>query len=148
MRSVLLVMTQVAVLLGAACTLGATVFKIAVEPDGGRERLGLGVLVAAEHVVTSDALVSQGGAVFVQHGPAGARIEAEVLVSDSVADLALLSAPGLTGQPVTIAREVPSPGRYVYLQLFGGRRRDGAFLSTFKDKDEQDRFRFTARPAG
>ena len=124
---------------------GETVFTIAVQLDDGEEVLGLGVLVASEQVLTADGLVSEGNQVLVRRDPSGARTEAEVTAIEPEVGLALLAVPGLAGDPVTIAKEGPGPGRFVFLQSLEGAQRHGAFLSAYKDENEWNRYRFTAR---
>lgn len=124
---------------------GATVFRVAAQLEDGEQALGLGVLVANELILTSEDLVSPADQVLVQHDPSGARTVADVRAITSEVGLALLSVPGLAGDPVTISKEGPRPGRFVYLLSLEGTRREGAFLSAFKDEIDRNRYRFTAR---
>ena len=134
-----------ALFLAVASGHGETVFRIAVQLDDGEEVLGLGVLVANERVLTADGLVSEGSQVLVRRDSSGARTVADVTAVEPEAGLALLAVPGLAGDPATIAKEGPGPGRFVYLQSLEGAQRDGVFLSAYKDENEWNRYRFTAR---
>ena len=134
-----------ALFLAVASGHGETVFRIAVQLDDGEEVLGLGVLVASEQVLTADGLVSEGSQVLVRRDSSGARTVADVTAAEPEAGLALLAVPGLAGDPATVAKEGPGPGRFVYLQSIEGAQRQGAFLSAYKDENEWNRYRFTAR---
>ncbi len=117
-----------------------SVFPIIVEENGVEAARGLGVLVAEERLLTSAALLAQGDRYLVE-GAAGADpLEAEAAAGNADTDLALVSAPGLDGGPVTPAKQASGAARQVYLLFPEGNRREGVMHSI------GDVYRFTAAP--
>ena len=113
----------------AAPAAAESVFPIIVKENDVETARGLGVLIADERLLTSAALMAKGDRYLVD-GPAGADpLEAEAAASKPDADLALVSAPGLSGDRVTLARQASGAARQVYLLFPEGVRRDGAMLS-------------------
>lgn len=125
------------------CGNAASVFRIEAHHGDGEQALGLGVLVATELILTSSDLVSQADQVSVHHGSSGARSVADVRATDVQSGLALLVVPGLAGEPATVSKEEPKPGRSVYLHSLQDTRREGTFLSAVPDEDGRARYRFT-----
>ena len=132
------------ILATAAPAMAETAFRLVVQKRGEEAAAGVGVLMADGLLLTSHRLVSRGGQYLVHDPATGARLVATVKAREVNSDLALLSAPGLGGEPVTIAREASEAGRRVYLLVPGGTRREGTLHSIFKGKDEQVRYRFTS----
>ena len=132
------------ILATAAPAMAETAFRLVVQKRGEEAAAGVGVLMADGLLLTSNRLVSRGGQ-YLFHDPAtGALLVATVKAREVNSDLALLSAPGLGGEPVTVALKASEAGRRVYLVVPGGTRREGTLHSIFKGKDEQVRYRFTS----
>ncbi|WP_317932706.1 FHA domain-containing protein [Halioxenophilus sp. WMMB6] len=103
----------------------ATVAKVEIFRKGLQQQSGVAALVAKETLLINDLLIEQGDQVMVYDETTGAKIIAEVIAKDKEADLALISAKGLTGEPFTLAKAGLIVGRKVYLQLSNDNRREG-----------------------
>lgn len=113
----------------AAPGFAESVFPIIVKKNGVEKARGLGVMVAEERLLTSSALTAKGDRYLVLD-PAGTdRWEAVAAASKPDMGLALVSAPRLRGEPVTLAKQVSGAGRQVHLLLSEGVHRDGAMHS-------------------
>ncbi len=119
-------------------------FRVTVQELGKETATGVGVMVGEELLLTSHGLVRSGNQYLVRAPATGARLMANVTASEADSDLALLSVPGLEGEPVTLARDASSEGRRIYLLLPEGSRRNGTLHSVFEGKDKQVRYRFTS----
>ena len=132
------------ILAAAAPAMAETAFRLVVQKRGEEAAAGVGVLMADGLLLTSNRLVARGGQYLVHDPATGAQLVATVKARELNSDLALLSAPGLGGEPVTVALEASEAGRQVYLLVPGGTRREGTLHSIFKGKDAQVRYRFTS----
>ena len=136
---------MLALILATSVTAHAhSTFRLTVQKRGKETATGVGVMVGEERLLTSHRMVRRGDQHLVRDPATGARLVANVTASEADSDLALLSVPGLDGEPVTLAREASREGRRVYLLVPEGTRRNGTLHSVFKGKDKQIRYRFTS----
>lgn len=124
-----------------------TTFRLVVQKRGQDAAQGVGVLVAKELLVTSAGLVGQGDQFLVHVPLTKARLAATVKASEPDADLALLSVPGLHGEPARLALEASGVGRKVLLAAPGGSPREGTLHSVAEDPQGRVRYRSTLLPA-
>ena len=128
----------------AANVATASVFRTIIRSSGGEEAIGLGVQVSQEYVLTTDDSLSGRNQVVVLLSREGTRHHAEVKATATDLGLAILYVPGLDGEPATVAKEAPVPGRFVYLQSFDGAVHDGVFVEVVEDSNQGRRYWFSA----
>ena len=135
----------VALIMALAVTAQAhSAFRLTVQKRGKEAAKGVGVMVAEELLLTSHRLLRRGDRYLVGDPATGARLAAIMKAGEADSDLALLSVPGLQGEPVKVALRAPGDGRRVHLLAPEGIRRNGTMYSVFKGKDRQVRYRFTS----
>ena len=122
-----------------------SVFPLVVQERGADAASGQAVLIAEELLLVDGDLADDGNQYIVEVPETGARLVASLFDSDEESGLALLSAPSLEGDPVTLALEPSGPGRQVHLLAAGGVERPGA-MHSHVERDGGTLYRFTSVP--
>lgn len=88
------------------------VFGIGVMTTDDNARIGSGVLVAPGKVATNYHVVANARAIYIKQGDT--TVEGVLEIADAKHDIALVSAPALTGRPITLNASLPLVGQNAY----------------------------------
>ncbi|MVF12107.1 FHA domain-containing protein [Ketobacter sp. MCCC 1A13808] len=121
----------------------ATVVKISAIKKGEAVQHGMASLVSDEVLLMNNLFIDLGDQLQVSDEKTGATIIGNVISTNKDADLALISAKGLSGEPFVLAREGVQPGRQVKLQFLENTNRQGTVHSILPPGQGSARVRHT-----